>query len=86
MRVLGVTMKVDSNEQRCTTNAAGPPASLHPITLHALHKSQSCVADGQALLLVLVICSQQLVGKAVDVEAGINGPASWEKVTDFGKY
>ena len=70
-----LTMKVHSYEQSCTTNATWPAACLHPISLHAFDQSQSCVGDRMALLLVFVVGSQQLVGEAVYVQAGINWPA-----------
>ena len=68
-------MKMHSYEQSCATNATWPAACLHPIPLHAFDKPQSCVGDGKALLLVLVIGSQKLVGEAVYIHAGINWPA-----------
>ena len=71
-----LTVNVGGNEQGCTTDAAGSSASLHPVTLHALHQPQRCVGHGILLLPAEVSAlAHQLVHKAVYVQAGINGPA-----------
>ncbi len=72
-----LTMDVSCNEQGSSTDAAGPAACLHPVTLHALHQAQGSVGD--CILLLpgeVLVLPHQLVHKAVNVQTRVDGPTA----------